>query len=322
MIGFSTRGSLRGQARWPRLILRAAAALALALGFSITTRAQSIEPRLFSNAPIGLNFLIVGYTRSSGGVVLDASIPVEDAHMTANAPILGYARSLDISGMSGQIQFLVPYAWFSGQGLLATTGQVATRDVNGFGDPGARFTWNVHGAPALTAAEFGGYRQDLVVGVSLQVTAPYGQYDSSRLINLGTNRWSFKPEFGLSKALGRWILEGTGAVNVYTDNNDYFGGKHLSQDPLYSVQGHVVYRFPRGDWVSLDATYYTGGRTTIDGVEGNDLQSNSRYGLTGALPVNRQNSIKLYASNGLTTRVGQKFLLTGVAWNYRWSGGK
>jgi outer membrane putative beta-barrel porin/alpha-amylase len=153
------------------------------------------------------------------------------------------------------------------------------------------------------------------------VTAPLGQYDPDRLVNLGTNRWSFRPEFGFSKALGHWILEGTGAVNLYTDNDNFFGGQHRSQEPLYAAQGHVIYSFGRGAWIALDATYYTGGRTTLDGVEGNDLQSNSRFGLTGALPVNRKNSIKLYASNGVYTRVGQNFLIAGVGWNYRWGGG-
>jgi hypothetical protein len=160
-----------------------------------------------------------------------------------------------------------------------------------------------------------------VVGVSLQITAPLGQYDPDRLVNLGTNRWTFKPEFGFSKKLGRWILEGTGGANLYTDNDDFFGGQHRSQAPIYSAQGHVIYIWPRGTWAALDATYYTGGRSTVDGVEGDDLQRNWRTGLTLALPVNRRNSIKLYVSQGVYTRVGDDFVLGGVGWQHRWGGG-
>jgi len=292
-----------------------------ALAAGSAARAQSIEPRMFSNAPVGLNFLLVGVARSSGGVVLDPSIPLEDASVTIHAAVLGYARTLSVAGRSSQIQLLAPYAWLSGEAVVGPTGEVRTRDVDGLGDPAFRFIVNLYGAPALPPSEFRGYRQDLVVGVSLQVTAPLGEYDADRLVNLGTNRWSFKTEFGLSKALGPWNLEATGAATFFTPNDDFFGGQHRSQDPVYAAQGHVVYRFPRGSWMALDGTYYTGGRTTLDGVEGEDLQQNWRLGLTAALPVNRRNSVKLYASDGVYTRVGDNFLLTGVAWQHHWGGG-
>jgi hypothetical protein len=304
-----------------QFVARAALALVSALGAGSAVRAQTIEPRLFSNAPVGLNFLLVGYSHSTGGVVLDPSIPLEDASITVHATLIGYARTLAVAGRSSQIQILAPYAWLSGEAVVGPTGEVRTRDVDGLGDPAFRFMVNLHGAPALSPSEFGGYRQDLVVGVSLQVTAPLGQYDPERLVNLGTNRWSFKAEFGFSKALGQWNLEATGAATFFTDNDDFFGGQHRSQAPVYAAQGHVVYRFRRGAWVALDGTYYTGGRTTIDGVEGEDLQKNWRFGLTAALPLNRHNSIKLYASEGVYTRVGDDFLLAGAAWQHHWGGG-
>ena len=121
---------------------------------------------------------------------------------------------------------------------------------------------NFFGAPALSLKEFAGFEQDLIVGASLQVSAPAGQYDESRLVNLGTNRWSFKPELGISQALGRWTLEGTAAVTLYTDNDDFYQGKTRSQDPLYSLQAHVIYGFRSGVWGALDGTYFAGGRTT------------------------------------------------------------
>ncbi len=140
------------------------------------------------------------------------------------------------------------------------------RNIIGFGNPSLRLSVNFYGAPALNLKEFARYQQDLIVGASLRVFMPWSQYDPSRLINIGTNRWAFKPELGLSKALDRWTLEGQAAATFYTDNTDFFGGKTRKQDPLYSLQGHVIYSFRSGIWTSLDATYFTGGRTTIDGI--------------------------------------------------------
>jgi len=159
------------------------------------------------------------------------------------------------------------------------------------------------------------------VGASLQVSAPAGQYDGSRLVNLGTNRWSFKPELGVSKALGRLTLEGTAAVTLFTDNDDFYQGKSRSQDPLYSFQAHVIYSFRSGVWGALDAIYFTGGRTTVDDELRNDLQQNWRVGATLAFPVNVRNSVKLYGSSGVSARTGNSFDLLGIAWQYRWGGG-
>jgi Putative MetA-pathway of phenol degradation len=304
---------------------RASAAVCLALMAALAAaapaRAQSIEPRLFSNVPIGVNFVITGYAHSSGDVLLDPSIPLQDASVRLHSAFVAYSRSMALAGRSAQIQALVPYAWLAGQATLGTTGATQTRDVSGFGDPSVRFAWNLAGAPALQAAAFRSYRQETVFGVSLQITAPLGQYDRDRLVNLGTNRWSFKPEIGFSKALGKMLLEATGGASVYTDNDDFFGGQHRSQAPIYSAQGHGIYVFRPGLWSALDLTYYTGGRTTLDGVEGNDLQRNWRAGLTVAFPINRRNAIKTYGSKGVSTRSGGDFVTAGIGWQYHWGGG-
>jgi hypothetical protein len=111
------------------------------------------------------------------------------------------------------------------------------------------------------------------------------------------------------------------AVTLYTDNTNFFGGSTRSQDPLYSLQGHVIYSFRSGAWTSFDATYFAGGRSAIDGALKNDLQQNWRLGATLALPIDRRNSVKLYASSGVSARTGNNFDLLGVAWQYRWGGG-
>ena len=281
--------------------------------------AQDLEPRAYANTPTGLNFLIAGYGYLTGGVATDPSLPLQNANLQVHSTILAYARSLDVWGKSGKVDVVVPYAWLSGSADVA--GQPREREVSGFGDPRFRFSVNFYGAPALSLQEFAGYRQDLILGASLQVSAPLGQYDSDKLVNIGTNRWSIKPELGLSKAFGPLTLELAAGVSIYTDNHDFFGGQTRAQDPIYSLQGHVLYHFRSGIWAALDITYYTGGRTTIDGVEGNDLQKNVRLGATVALPVTRHHSVKLYASTGVSTRTGSDFDAVGIAWQYRWGGG-
>ena len=280
---------------------------------------QDLEPRAYANTPTGLNFLIAGYGYLTGGVATDPSLPLQNAHLQVHSTVLAYARSLDVWGRSGKVDVVVPYAWLSGSADVA--GQPREREVSGFGDPRFRFSVNFYGAPALSLQEFAGYKQDLILGASLQVSAPLGQYDADKLVNIGTNRWSIKPELGLSKAFGPLTLELAAGVSIYTDNHDFFGGQTRAQDPIYSLQGHVLYHFRSGIWAALDITYYTGGRTTIDGVEGNDLQKNTRLGATVALPVNRHNSVKLYASTGVSTRTGSDFDAVGIAWQYRWGGG-
>jgi hypothetical protein len=302
----------------PLAVLRALVACLL-LGAPFAAQAQDIEPRSFSNAPVGVNFLIGGYAYTRGGVAFDTALPIENPNLQTSSAIVGYARVLDLWGTSGKFDVIVPYAWLSGSAELA--GQRNERKIDGFADPRFRLSVNLLGAPALDLKDFRSYRQDLIVGASLQVSVPAGQYDDSKLVNLGSNRWWFKPELGLSKAVGPWTFELTGAVTFYTDNHDFFGGHTRAQDPLYSTQAHAIYSFPRGIWGSVDLTYYAGGRTTIDGGRNFDLQQNWRVGGTLAFPVDLHNSIKLYASSGVSSRTGNDFDLLGVAWQYRWGGG-
>ena len=289
------------------------------LGASHAARAQDIEPRAYSNAPVGVNFLVASYAYARGGLSFDSSVPITDPKLRTNSALFAYARALDLWGMSAKFDMIVPYAWLSGTATYA--GQPVEREVSGFGDPRLRLYVNLYGAPALSAKDFARYQQDLIVGASLQVSVPAGQYDNTKVVNLGTNRWFVKPEVGVSKALGRWTLEAAAAVTVFADNDDFLGGGTRSQDPLYSLQGHALYTFPHGVWGSVDATYFAGGRSSLNGVPGNDLQQNWRLGATLAFPVDLRNSIKLYGSHGVSARTGNNYDLLGLAWQYRWGGG-
>jgi len=306
----------------PREIVFIAAVASLALTSIFlpgSANAQSLEPRAYSNVPVGMNFLILGYAYQQGDVLLDPSVPVKDVSAKVHTAFLAYARSLDVLGKSGKFDIVVPCAWLSATGTANE--ESLSRNVSGIADPAVRFSVNLYGAPALSFEEFKNYRQNTILGISFLVTVPLGQYDPDKLANIGTNRWSFKPEVGISQALGRWTLETAAGVTFFTNNDNFFGGKTREQDPIYSLQGHLIYNFQSGIWAGLNATYYTGGSTTIDGVKGDDLQSNWRLGATLAVPVDLHNSIKLYASTGVQTRAGGNFDLVGIAWQYRWGGG-
>lgn len=293
-------------------------ALALGTALSIETHAQDLEPRAFANTPVGLNFLIGGYAYSKGAVGTDPSVPIEDAEVKLNSAVLAYVRTLDLWGRSGKFDIILPYTWASGSATFA--GQAQTRDVSGLGDPRLRFSMLFYGAPALSLDEFQDYKPDIIIGGSFEVTPPLGQYDSDKLLNIGTNRWSLKPELGISKTLGPLTLELSTGVRFYTDNNDFLDGKTLQLSPVYSVQGHLIYSITPGIWLGLDALYYTGARATIDGRKGESVE-NVRVGLTVALPINRYNSVKLYGSTNIYTKTGTDFDVLGIAWQFRWGGG-
>jgi len=294
------------------------AALLLILA-PVLARAQSLEPRAYANAPVGLNFLVAGYAYSTGGVAFDPSVPLENGHARVNAVPLAYIRSLDVFGNAGSLGLVLPFANLSGSATF--NGVQQDREISGMADPALRFAVNFHGAPAMNLEQFKAYRQDLIVGASVVVTAPLGKYDSSRVANLGTNRWSAKPEVGLSKALDVWTVELSTGVTFFTRNDDYVQGNVREQDPLYSAQLHLTRQFGRGMWGAISTTYYEGGRTSLNGVPRDDRQSGSRIGLTFSLPLARQYAMKFYTNTGLYARTGTDFDTLGVAWQYLWGAG-
>jgi hypothetical protein len=281
-------------------------------------RGQDLEPRFYTNIPVGLNFLALGYSAARGGALFDPSVPLENADLDVGAPVAAYVRSLSLWSKSAKVDVALPHACISGSATLA--GEIVTRDVCGFADPRFRLSVNFRGAPALTPQAFAAYQQDLVAGAGVQVTAPVGQYDNDRVVNIGTNRWSIKPEVGFSKALRHLHVEMAAAVAFYADNDDFVRGRK-EQDPIYSLQVHVVHVFQSGSWLAADATYYRGGRSTVAGVTGEDLQKNARFGVTFGLPLNRYQSLRLHASIGVATRTGTDFDTLAVGWQYRWAAG-
>jgi hypothetical protein len=310
----------RDWARDPGRLSLGGAIATIALLFAATgAKAQDAEPRSYSNTPMGLNFLIAGTLYSEGKIAFDPNLSIADAKFNSAAEVLAYVRSFDFAGQSAKFDLIVPASSFAAQGLVNS--QPHEREMAGLGDPRFRVSLNLIGAPALSVKDFTSYRQDLIVGVSLQVSAPLGQYDDSKLFNLGNNRWSFKPELGISKAWGPWTFELAPSVTFFSDNTDFVGGNTFAQAPFCAVQGHILYTFPSGAWFALDGVYFSGGRTSLNGVTIDNEQRNTRAGFTVALPIDRNNSLKLSASTGITTRTGSDFSAVGLAWQYRWGNG-
>jgi len=281
-------------------------------------RAQNLDPRSFVNTPVGINFLIAGYGYSTGNVLFDPAVALENAELTIQGPTGGYARALDLWGLSGK--FDAALGWACANGHADMNGVTVSRDVCGLTDPTAHVSVNFVGAPALTLRQYPAYKQDILVGAGFRVTAPLGQYDPARLVNIGTNRWAFKSDIGVSKQAGRLTMEFLGAITFYTTNTDFFGGHTNSQDPLYSAQVNVIYTFRSGIWGGLGGIYYAGGATRTDGGPPSTQQENTRGGAVLVFPFGRHNSVKAYWTTGVWTRTGSDFDTIVVSWIHLWGG--
>ena len=260
--------------------------------------------------------MVVGLGESSGGVALDPSVPIENVRGTTDAAIAGYGQTFALFGRVASLSVAVPYANAAYDGDVFETSHHVTR--NGFGDLGMRFALGLVGSPAVNLKEFMRRTPAPALGVSLVVVAPTGQYFPDRLINLGSNRWSFKPEIGFTWPRGAWDFELTAGIWYYTDNKDFFGGHVREQELLTTTQAHVSYTFRPRLWVAASATYYTGGRTTVDSVRKADWQSNERYGITCSIPLLRTQSLKFSWSKGAATRIGSDFTTYAVVWQVAW----
>lgn len=279
--------------------------------------AQTLEPKLYANAPVGLNLLLVGYGHSQGAIPENSSIGLENPDLHINSAVLAYGKSFDIIGHNTKFDIILPYSNL--HGTAQQYGSDVSRDVEGVGDIKARISFNLLGAPALSLQEFASYRPDTVVGVSLQVTAPTGQYDSSKLINISAHRWAVKPGIGISKTISKYTFEFSADAEFYSANDQFFGGITRKQDPIYSTQVHLLYSFSKAMWLGIGANYYWGGEYFNDGVGADKRLGNARLGATFAMPINRHNSIKIYGSSGINTRYGSDFDSIGIAWQYHWA---
>src|SRR5271165_1889816 len=289
--------------------------------------AQDLSPRAYVITPLHSNAIILTYNFYDGSIDYGA-LPISGATGTYSVPIFSYYHAFSFFGRSANVVASLPYAFGNFQGTI--TGAEKHLYRSGFLDSVYRISVNLKGGPAMPPQKFAKWRQKMLLGASLKVTAPTSQYDPTKLINWGTNRWAFKPEFGYSQRWkGRWILDGYFGVWFFTTNPDfwsrniyYAGTRNQSQEPIGALEGHLSYDFKkRRLWASLDGNFWFGGKTSVNGVQNPfSHQMNSRLGGTVSLPISKHQALKFAYSNGTYIRFGGNYQNVQAAWQYSWIG--
>jgi Putative MetA-pathway of phenol degradation len=290
--------------------------------------AQDLAPRAYLISPLHSNAVTLTYSFYDGGIFFGDALPVSNASAKVSVPSFSYYHSLGIFGRAANIRVSLPYAVAKYQGTVFVTETNVRR--SGLLDANIRFAVNLKGGPAMSPKEFRSWQQKTLVGVSLTVLARTGQYDPTKLVNLGTNRWAFKPELGYSRRFaGRWLIDAYGAVWFFTKNPEFFSHNKLvpgvnaqTQSPIAAFEGHLSYNIgsPRF-WVSLDGNYWRGGSTSLNGKPTpGTTQANSRIGATASIPLNKHQSLKFSYNRGAYIRFGGDYQNVQIAWQYSWVG--
>lgn len=286
---------------------------------AIIVNAQELEPRGLTNIPLGTNYLVAGYSFSGGNILFDPALPLEDTNARLNTFVGAYVRSINFFGLSSKVDAVLAYGIGDWTGLY--TGIDTTTSRSGFSDLRIRFSFNFLGAPALKPTDFGGYEPENISGFSIQIIAPTGQYFSDRLINLGSNRWTFKSQWGYSKYYDKWLLETYFSVRVFTKNTNFLGGNDLSQKPLLAVKVHGIRKLKNNMWLAASAGYGVGARVKINDEIKDTRVSTIRLGLTFSVPVGLNHSLKLVGLTGIRLEKGGDFDSVSLLYQYKWNKG-
>ena len=302
-----------------RLLLISAALQVLCGGVSRVACAQELTPRAYWPTPSGTNVFGVSYQRSTGDIVTDPSLPLTGVDSDINYLQMSYQRSFSLAGRTAALQVSVPYSRGETEGLVE--GEFRRRNTSGLADIRLRLAYNIKGAPSMDAAGFRALRDAprTIVGASVLVQAPTGDYDVDKVINIGTNRWSIKPAIGVIWPLRpTWLLEFELGAWLFGDN-DAFLGETRKQDPILSAEFHLIKRIRPGFWASLDGNFYVGGRTNVGDSAQANLQRNSRVGVTVAFPFRRRHAIRSSVSTGVVTKSGGDFQMFTLSYIYAWN---
>ena len=293
--------------------------------------AQDLSPRAYVITPVNSNAITLTWSFYTGGLDFNGTIPITGATGTYSVPSFSFYHSLNFFGRSANITAALPYGvgTFSGD----VFGHNKSIYRSGLLDLSARFSVNLLGGPAMSPEEFVRWKQKRLLGASLKMIAPTGQYSGEKLVNWGINRWAFKPEIGYSQRWGNIVLDGYGGVWLYTTNPAFYSPpqtKPQTEEPIGSFEGHLSYDASKLSrlkskraWASLDGNFWWGGVTALSGIRNPATkQTSSRIGGTFSLPITAHQSIKVSYSDGTYIRFGGNYQNVQVAWQYSWIGTK
>ena len=285
--------------------------------------AQDLSPRAYVITPLHSNAVTMTWSFYHGGLNFNGTVPITGATGTYSVPTISLFHSFGILGHAANLTLSLPYGVGTFSGNVLGTRRSVYR--SGLLDLSARASVNLLGGPAMQADEFAKWKQRIILGASVKIIAPTGQYNPNKLVNWGINRWAIKPEFGYSERWGHWILDGYAGVWFYTVNPAFLAGPSpvpQSQAPIGSFESHLSYSFKKlRTWASLDGNFWWGGVTALEGISNfSTRQTNSRIGGTVSLPLSRYQSLKIAYSRGTYIRFGGDYDNLQVGWQYSWIG--
>jgi hypothetical protein len=304
-----------------RLILQLLLATLVALT-ALPLCGQDLSPRAYVITPVGFNAVTLTWSYFNGGVNFNGAVPITGATGIYNISSFTYYRSFNFFGRSANVAASLPYGVGNFQGNLGQEHRSVYR--SGLVDFGVRFSVNLMGGRAMPAEKFAKWKQKVLLGVSLKIIAPTGQYDSAKLVNWGINRWALKPEFGYSEQWGNWLVDAYAGAWFYTTNPTSYAvplPKPQAEQPIGALEGHLSHNFKYGTWASLDANFWWGGVTSLSGVQNlATKQTGSRIGATVAWRFSKHQSLKVSYSDGTYIRFGGNYQVVQAAWQYSWLG--
>ena len=292
-----------------------------ALAFLYTPRkacAQFNDARAYDNTPVGVSQLELDYTYVRSNASLDPSLAIAGANLNLNQGTIAYTHYFGVFHRLGWVEAAVPLAGLDGS-IPATNIQGS---IAGAGDSSYQLVMLLKGGPALSIEQFASYKPATSLGLSLTITAPTGLYNSNKILNLGSDRWSFKPEIALSHPFGpdqKWEFDAYGNATFYTDNTSYQGNEILRQEALPGLEGHVSYSFNDKVWLSLDTRYSFRATTDVDGVSQNNAQQNFIVGSELNISLSPQNSLTLVFAKAIVHQNGPTATAFSIKYDYTWS---
>jgi hypothetical protein len=251
---------------------------------------------------------------------LDTSIVVTGAKFNLNQGIIDYTRYFGLLHRVAWLEAGVPVAGLSG----SIAGTNIHGSTTGTGDSAYSAAILLKGGPALTVEQFEDYKPTTTLGMSLTITAPTGLYRPDKLLNLGSDRWSFKPEIALSHPFGpeqKWQLDAYANAYFYTDNTSFHGRQILRQQPLPGLEGHLSYSFTDSLWASVDTRYAFRGTTLVNGVDQNNPQQDFILGTEMNVSLNSRNSLLFEFARALVHQNGPALDGFAIKYDFLWGKG-